>query len=258
MIRFEKIRSTTTLSEEISRKIENEIMNNNLRPGDRLPTEIQLGEMFGVSRTSVREATQMLCTKGLLTIQKGKGTFVSELSSAPMLEAMRTFMARQFDDEWALDIMRVRLVIEPFCAREAAARASDADLEALGEITAGFKDCEPDDFEKLGILERRFHFQIAKMTGNPVIPLLMQPIFEIMPIIKAHIYEVIHLPEDTPYKKHRLVYEAIRNKKPGEAHKLMIQHLEDAIEEAESIRQATASQLDRVESNRSPHSPGYS
>ena len=232
---FERIRGTSTLSEEISRKIENEIMNNNLHPGDRLPTETELSEMFGVSRTSVREATQMLCAKGFLTIKKGRGTFVSELSSETMLEAMRTFMARQFDDEWALDIMKVRLLIEPDCARNAAVNPSASDLEALKDIIDGFADCKPDDFETLGVLERRFHLQISHMAGNPVIPLLMQPIFESMPIIKAHIYEVILLPEDTPYKKHRLVYEAIRDGKPDEAYNMMVKHLEDAITEAKGI-----------------------
>ncbi|MFC1620212.1 FadR/GntR family transcriptional regulator [Candidatus Neomarinimicrobiota bacterium] len=233
-MQFEKI-GRTNLSEEIRKRIEGEILNNNLSPGDKLPTEMELSEMFGVSRASVREAIQILSTKGLVCIQKGRGTFVSELSSEPMQEAMRTFMVRQFDDEWVFNIMRVRLLIEPDCARNAALSPSESDLEVLGDIINGFKNCAPEDFETLGVLEKRFHLQIATMAGNPVIPLLMQPIFESMPFIKAHIYEEIHLPEATPFKKHQLIYKAIRDAKPDEAHKMMAQHLEDAIEEAKGI-----------------------
>jgi GntR family transcriptional repressor for pyruvate dehydrogenase complex len=233
-MQFEKI-GRSNLSEEIRKRIEEKILNENLSPGDKLPTETELSDMFGVSRASVREAIRILDAKGLVRIQKGRGTFVSELSSDAMLEAMRTFMARQFDDEWALDIMKVRLLIEPECARNAAISPSNPDLEELGAIISGFESCEPNDFEALGVLEKRFHLQIANMAGNPVVPLLMQPIFESMPFIKAHIYEEINLPEETPHKKHRLIYEAIRDRKPDEAYKMMTKHLEDAIDEAEGI-----------------------
>jgi GntR family transcriptional repressor for pyruvate dehydrogenase complex len=233
-MQFEKI-GRGTLSEEIQKRIESEIVNNNLEPGSKLPTEAELSEIFGVSRASVREAIRILDAKGLVRIIKGRGIYVSELTSEPMLDAMRTFMTRQFDDKWALDIMKVRLLNEPECARNAAIDPSDADLEELGDIINGFESCEPNDFETLGILEKRFHLQIAIMSNNPVIPLLMQPIFESMPSIKAHIYEEIHLPEDTPYIKHRHIYEKIRGRKPDAAYESMVQHLEDAIEEAKGI-----------------------
>jgi len=230
-IKFEKI-GRASLNEEIRKKIESEILNNNLAPGEKLPTEMEFSEMFGVSRASVREAIQNLSGKGLVRIQKGRGTFVSELSSEPMLEAMRTFMARQFDDEWAVDIMKVRLLIEPECARNAAVDPSNADLEELGDIISGFENCNPNDFDTLGVLEKRFHFQLAKMSNNPVIPLLMQPIFETMPFIKLHMYEEINLPDKTAYKKHRRIYEMIRDGKPDVAYELMVKHLESATEEA--------------------------
>ena len=233
-IQFKKI-GRTSLSEEIRIKIESEILNNNLAPGEKLPTEMELSEMFGVSRASVREAIKNLSVKGLVSIQKGRGTFVSELSSEPMLEAMRTFMVRQVDEEWALDIKKVRLLIEPECARNAAIEPSNADLEELGDIINGFKNCDPKDFEALGILDKRFHLQIAKMSNNPVIPLLMQPIFEVMSFIELRIYQKVNSHTELAYKKHHLIYEMIRDRKPDAAYESMAKHLEGAIEEARGI-----------------------
>jgi len=234
-LQFNRIRSSTTLGEEIMKQIENEIANQNLAPGEQLPTEHELSQMFGVSRTSVREAIQMLSARGLVNIKKGRGTYVSELSSEPMLAAMRIFLARKYDDEWALSIMKVRQLIEPYCAKKAAENASESDIKILEDIIAGFASANRDDFEKKGELERNFHLQIAKMSGNPVIPLLMQPIFESMPFIKAHIYEVVDMPKDLPYKKHKLIYRAIRDKKPDEAQKIMAQHIHEGVDESEGI-----------------------
>ena len=233
-IQFKKI-GRTSLSEEIRIKIESEILNNNLAPGEKLPTEMELSEMFGVSRASVREAIKNLSVKGLVSIQKGRGTFVSELSSEPMLEAMRTFMARQVDDEWALEIKKVRLLIEPECARNAAIDPSTADLEELGDIISRLKNCAPNDFETLGFLDKSFHLQVVKMSNNPVIPLLMQPIFEVMSFIELHIFEEVNQPAETVYKRHLDIYEMIRDRKPDAAYEAMAKHLEGAVEQAKGI-----------------------
>ncbi|RMD92070.1 MAG: FadR family transcriptional regulator, partial [Calditrichaeota bacterium] len=78
---FSRIGNHRTLSQEIEHKIETAILEKKLIAGQKLPTEKELCEMFGVSRTALREALQMLSARGLLYIKKGSGVFVNDFSA---------------------------------------------------------------------------------------------------------------------------------------------------------------------------------
>ena len=66
------------LDEQVVARIETQILNGDLRPGDQLPTERELGNQFKVSRTVIREAVKALRAKGLVTSEQGRGTFVAD------------------------------------------------------------------------------------------------------------------------------------------------------------------------------------
>ena len=70
------------LYEQIVEQIELRILNGELNPGDRLPPERELTKQFGVSRTAVREAMNALSLKGLIVVHPGRGTFVTDHTSA--------------------------------------------------------------------------------------------------------------------------------------------------------------------------------
>ncbi|NPE31859.1 FadR family transcriptional regulator [Methanococcoides sp. SA1] len=76
MTMFDKIGKSQTLSQEIVANIEQAIREKKFQVGEKLPTEKELCEMFGVSRTAIREALQMLSAQGLINVHKGKGSFV--------------------------------------------------------------------------------------------------------------------------------------------------------------------------------------
>lgn len=234
-MKFEKIGSPLTLSAEIVEKIGNEILNNNILPGEKLPTEKELCESFGVSRASVREALQTLSAQGLVTVQKGKGTFVSDVSSKHVNKAMHMFFARRFDNRWALDIIKVRQLIEPNCARLAALRATNTDIDSLKKILLQFIDCDEDDYQKWGELDKLFHLKISELSGNPVIPLLMDPIFELMPLMRANVYMVIDKAHSSASDYHVKIFEAIKNKNPELAHDVMMKHLKYAEDHSRQI-----------------------
>ena len=62
------------------------------KPGDRLPTELELMEQTGLSRSSVREAIKVLSAMGVVRIQRGSGTFISDASSVVGLESITYFI----------------------------------------------------------------------------------------------------------------------------------------------------------------------
>ena len=79
---------SSRLYELIIEQIQNRIMEGKLRPGDKLLSERELAEQFGVSRTAVREAVKALREKGLVKIQPGRGTFITNLTDGTS-EVMR-------------------------------------------------------------------------------------------------------------------------------------------------------------------------
>ena len=89
---YSTIRSAR-LYEQITEQIQSRIMAGELRPGDKLPPERELAEQFGVSRTAVREAVKALHEKGLIDVQPGKGTFISNITDSTS-EVMREIIAR--------------------------------------------------------------------------------------------------------------------------------------------------------------------
>ncbi|HID87613.1 MAG TPA: extracellular solute-binding protein [Anaerolineae bacterium] len=88
------------LKESIKEKIEK----GDLKPGDRIPTEQELCEMFGISRTPVRQALTELAYEGILYRRPGRGTFVSEHLLSSLGKNVRTIRAMVPEEKWALPI----------------------------------------------------------------------------------------------------------------------------------------------------------
>ncbi|MGN6673577.1 MAG: FadR/GntR family transcriptional regulator [Thermomicrobiales bacterium] len=105
------------------------IRNGELKPGTRLPSEPELIEMTGVSRSSVREAIRSLETMGLLEIRRGKGTYVREIDTGSVADAQMLLMLA--DRKVLENLVEVRITLEPLMARLAAERATDEDIAAL-------------------------------------------------------------------------------------------------------------------------------
>ena len=119
----------TKLPHQVASAIVEEIVGLDLAAGDRLPSEAELAERFGVSRVSIREALRVLETFGVVRIKPGKngGNEVGTIDADALARTLALFfrMARAT----YRDLMDARLVIEPFMARRAAERQDAAQLE---------------------------------------------------------------------------------------------------------------------------------
>jgi DNA-binding FadR family transcriptional regulator len=151
------------LTHEIAERIAAEISDGKLGPGARLPTEQEMVEAMGVSRTVVREAVAALRADGLVVTRQGAGAFVApDATSRPFRLAVEELPSLKS----VLDVMELRAGLEAETAALAAARATPAACKrlerALNAIDAAIRrgeDAVDEDFA--------FHCALAEATGNP-------------------------------------------------------------------------------------------
>jgi GntR family transcriptional repressor for pyruvate dehydrogenase complex len=142
------------------------IRTGNLRPGDRLPSERELVEIFGISRPSLRESMRALSVLGIIESRHGGGAFVTELDATTMLAPLDLFLAlskANFDDAF-----ESRRIIEIEIVRKAAMKATRADIQDLSDMIAAHAKIQNDPVG-FRILDSRFHEKLSAIAGNAVL-----------------------------------------------------------------------------------------
>ena len=110
MDEFSHLKSTL-LAEQVEEQIYHFILDTPLSPGSKLPNEFELGEKFGVGRSTIREAVKLLSSKGIVEVRRGSGTYV--LTTALGVGDPLGLSAVQDKTALALDLVNVRLLLEP-------------------------------------------------------------------------------------------------------------------------------------------------
>jgi GntR family transcriptional repressor for pyruvate dehydrogenase complex len=165
------------ISDEITERLQNLVLSDNLRPGDRLPPERQLADMFGVSRNSVREAIKSLEQRGILVSRPGAGTFIVDTSQADLASALGEVFARE--RHRLDDIFELRLLLEPQITYLAAQRITAEELENLHKIMADYVRTLR-AYQPVQGIDQSFHDAIAAATGNQSVILLMEKMHDLM------------------------------------------------------------------------------
>ncbi|MBZ4675935.1 MAG: GntR family transcriptional regulator [Anaerophaga sp.] len=185
---FTKIGTTQTLSQKIERKIEEAIRQKKLLQGTKLPSEKELCELFGVSRTALREALRRLSARGLIEIKKGSGMYVSEIKIEDAIKSLNLYYDLSFDSNLISQIIEFRRIFEPEISRLAARNRTDEDLKILFENISDLERCDPDNTQQEVDTINRFHMNLAKATGNPIVIISMEPIYSLLPRMRNFIY----------------------------------------------------------------------
>jgi len=147
-------------------KIKQMIINGELGPGDRLPSESELSERLGLSRNSLREAVKALSLIHVLDVRQGDGTYVTSLEPRLLLRTME-FVVDFHRDETVLHFLEVRRILEPAATAMAAVAMSEQDI---GRLEAHL-DALPEEpsIEEFIASDVEFHRMIALGSGNPVL-----------------------------------------------------------------------------------------
>jgi len=227
---FGKIGTSQTLSQKIERKIEEAIRAKRLLPGTKIPSEKELCESFAVSRTALREALRRLSARGLIDIKKGSGMYVSEIKIEDAIESLNLFYDMKFDSSLIRQIIEVRRIFEPEIGRLAAANRTDDHLRLLQENLADLEKCNPDNTQLEVDLINRFHMNMAKSTGNPIVIISMEPIYSLLPRMRNMIYANIEGEKEYTLRLQKEIYNALVHRDADKSYKYTVELLERNME----------------------------
>jgi GntR family transcriptional repressor for pyruvate dehydrogenase complex len=222
---FGKIGSKLTLSQKIERRLEAAIREKKLPVGSRLPTERELCEAFGVSRTALREALRRLSARGLIEITKGSGMTVTGLKIDDAIQNLNLYYDMQFDHNLIAQIIEVRRLFEPEIAGLAARQRNQNDLSDIQDNIELFKECNPDNIQLEADLDNKFHLLIAKATHNPIVQISMEPIYSLLPRMRNLIYANVEGEKDVTLEYHLKIFDSINKQNREKASELMKEHL---------------------------------
>ena len=209
------------LYQRVVDQIQDLIVTGKLQVGDRLPSEAELCEQFGVSRTVIREATKSLAERGLLHSQPGRGTFVIPFSPQDLSDSFGLFV--RASDVSATKVIEVRELLEVKIAELAAERAEPGNLAKM-EQSLKQMEISVESVDDYIDADLDFHMALAEATQNDIFPALIGSLVE-------ELQDVRRTSADVPtgfhiaLNHHRMIYECVTRRDKEGAADAMRHHL---------------------------------
>lgn len=236
--------SVGRVSELIVDQIRLLIRDGHLSAGDRLPSERELGERFGVSRVTVREALRGLEANGLVTIRVGArgGAFVTAPSSARVGEGIADLLS--LSAVTAAEVTEARRVFEIGIVPLVCERADDNDIAELLEICDRAEAALAEENYPVE-LSAEFHVRVARASHNKAIEMLAESFQEpmIMSLRKAQDRDPQVGIVGT--KEHRKFIQAVRKRDVAAAEAVMAAHLARTADRVETKKQSRSTKRRR-------------
>lgn len=221
------------LYEQLAGRIRSQVIDGDLSAGDKLPNERELADKFGVSRTVVREALKTLKQEGLIEVRPGTGTFVVDATGEALTQTFGLMMSIG-KEKSLLDIVEIREILEPEIAALAAERATPEHIEAM-ERAVQLMDANLDDISEYARKDHSFHLELAKATGNNIIPRLIASIVDLLQELREKI-ALVEGARERGQQHHRRIIDAIKAKDGTSAKIAMQEHLQQ-------VRQDSSTQM---------------
>jgi len=218
-----KVDRPLKLSVQIESQLNDAIHKQVFGQGEFLPSENELSKIFGVSRNVAREALLMLSAKGQIEIIKGKGAFVVEPSIDNVLDPFSKLVDHKCGKESLVHILAIRQIIEPPVTSLAAQYRNDNDLKKLEKSLQLMENFKGNKVE-FSHHDIHFHNVISRSCNNPLVPIVLEPIFHVLAKFHPPIFynsKVI----DITLEYHAKIFESIQSKQSEEAFYAMKEHL---------------------------------
>ncbi|MDX1457914.1 MAG: FCD domain-containing protein [Marinobacter sp.] len=225
-----------SLAQEISDRIERQIVEGSLLPEEKIPSERLLSERFGASRAVIREALRELQGRGLIETHHGRGSFVSRMVPEPEADS-RLLQLIAGHPSTLYDLLEVREQLEGQAAYLAAERANQRDRYF---ITKAFEQMNAADPMSNARLDHAFHLAIVEASHNPVLVHVLSSLKNLMLMtVKASVANLN--PRDSfrqqIAKQHQRIYRTVLAGQPKAAKRAAMAHVRFV---DESIRQLEA------------------
>jgi GntR family transcriptional regulator, transcriptional repressor for pyruvate dehydrogenase complex len=213
----------TKIYHEIVEQIRDLISAGRINPGDRLPPERELAELFHASRNSVRDAIRVLGQMGLIESRQGDGTYVRSVSADALAEPLALMLLQS--QTQMRELWEVRRILEPAIAELAAVRITDDELEELAAIL----DAQRHKVEVGAIpLEEdtAFHNLIAQAARNTVVLRTLDTLVDLLRQSRERSLQQRERPKYS-LAGHQRILAALRAHDPIAARSEMLQHLRE-------------------------------
>jgi len=200
--------------EDIIEIFKQAIIRGDLEPGQRLPSEVELGEQFGVGRGTLREAMKKLEAMGVVNIQRGDGTYIVDQPSPTLLNPL--VFAIMLEAGKGIELLELRSLIEVGYCHLAAQKATDEDWKRIEEAQKAFESyirSRQRNVDQLTKLDLGFHFAIIEATHNP---LVIKIAYTVEELFFASIRTALTQLEDLnlPIEGHRGIIRGLRTGDP--------------------------------------------
>ncbi len=212
---LKKVNSVSVVQQVIDNLTE-AMLNRQLRPGDKIPTEAELAESMGVGRNSIREAVKILVYLGVLEIRRAEGTFVCDGFSESMIDPMIYGIILDKEDSYE-NLMELREMMEVGVMQLAMKKVTQKELDILKnklenmheEIRKG-----PDNVENAFWADNEFHDAISDMGQNPLVDKINQVVRTLTHAMRLEtVRTMIETGEgEELYKAHENIYRMIADK----------------------------------------------
>lgn len=237
-------RRSRSLTQNVVTALSERIRNGEFHVGEKLPTESELMESFGVSRTVIREAISRLQAAGLVETRHGIGTFLLEPQNEQQLRIRTENILTMLD---VMAILELRISLETEAAGLAALRRTDAHVQQLRTILDEFAEHVRKKTGNAVVSDVAFHLLVATATGNryfhdilkqlgkAIIPRTRVDSVALAEGDRSRYLERVHL-------EHEDIYNAIARKDPDAARAAMRTHLANSRERLRKAQEVAAQQ----------------
>ncbi|MCM3728653.1 FadR family transcriptional regulator [Neobacillus cucumis] len=217
---FEEV-AVAKIPQSIVAQIRKKLIDGSLKPGQLLPSEVKLAEMFGVSRSSIRDAMQILESTGVVSRRKRGGTTIRHIT----IEDMANIYSPKAENETLFDLVETREILEIAVVGLAARRANEHDLEELEKLIAWMEE-QPEQASQADIA---FHLTLARITQNQVLTNIIKSLEEMMNRLQE---KTIYYPGRLAniILEHRQIVSAIKSRDEKLAKECMKLHLDHLCE----------------------------
>ncbi len=224
---FTAIQREPSLASRVTASLLEAISSGRFASGSNLPSERELSDQFGVSRTVIREAVRGLEAKGVLDVRSGRGATVVAVSPRRVSETLDLYLrsAQSAAIIQADDIADVRRTLEIRLVQLAVERATDDELAAIEASIRAMEDAG--SVEERGVADADFHRQIAVATHNTLYVTLLDAINAPMMSIRVRSL-ALEGRVGRAVAQHRAVYDALVARNATGAVEAMADHLADS------------------------------
>ncbi len=229
--------------QDIVRAIKRDIVVGKVKSNEKIPSERELSEEFGVGRGTIREALKTLEAIGLLTTVRGRagGYFVNEGALEISQDALASTI--KLEESIIIDSLIFRKMFEPKICLHAALNRS---VRNLHEMRRAISDMEKgsEDPEACARANLKFHLEIGKSSKNPFVVEFYPHLFNMLMETSKMVH---HLPTqiEVTIFFHKEIFETIKKKQPEKAEILMDGHLSYIINDMQQAKEL------RMKSNKS-------